>query len=277
MTTKLRIGGVIVALGALLWACAPTSQPGEVAEPTTEAGAQQAQQQEPAEASEVHWTYEGAEGPSAWGSLSPEFAACKEGRAQSPIDLANAQMLDLPDVAFGYTPTALEVVNTGHTVQANVAGAGGIDVDGVHYDLVQFHSHAPSEHTVDGAGADLEVHLVHKSAEGTLAVVGVLMRRGAANTALEPVWANLPPQRGETRTVASYDPSVLLPADRLTYRYEGSLTTPPCTEGVQWLVLRDGAEISAEQVAAFQALVGPNNRPVQPLGERLLLADASTG
>jgi carbonic anhydrase len=225
---------------------------------------------------DVHWTYSGTGGPAEWGSLSSEFATCKSGEKQSPIDIDGGTPLGLTDIAFSYKPVAVEVINNGHTVQGNVKDAGGIVVDGTSYQLAQFHAHAPSEHTVNGKPADVEMHLVHKSAEGKLAVVGVLMQSGAHNEALAKAWAKLP-REGEKVAVGTFDAATLLPADRLTYRYEGSLTTPPCTEGVRWHVMKSPVSLDASQIKAFKDLVGPNARPVQKLGERPLLLDSSKG
>jgi carbonic anhydrase len=223
---------------------------------------------------EVHWSYSGEGGPDTWGELSPEFGVCGTGNQQSPIDLSEAQPADVPDIEFLYKMAAFQVVNTGHTVQANAADAGGITVDGQRYELVQFHAHGPSEHTVQGRPAALEIHLVHESSDGKLAVVGILLHEGGANDALARAWSRLP-ERDETAAIGSFDATTLLPGNRLTYRYDGSLTTPPCTEGVRWLVLEHVGSVDATTVDAFSNLVGPNSRPVQPRHQRGLLLDNS--
>jgi carbonic anhydrase len=227
--------------------------------------------------SPAHWTYEGEEGPANWGELSADYAACAEGTEQSPIDVANPSEADLANIAFDYRPAPLEIVNNGHTVQVNYAAGSSITVDGSAFALVQFHFHAPSEHTVAGAAADAELHLVHRADGGQLAVVGVLLTRGAANDGLAPVFENLPTTVGPSAAVpaATVDAGHLLPAVRTTYRYPGSLTTPPCTEGVSWLLMTDRVELSADQLAAFTSVIDGNNRPVQPLNEREVVEDTT--
>lgn len=221
----------------------------------------------------VHWTYAGATGPAAWGELSPEFFACSAGANQSPINLVSTTRVSRAEIVFRYRPTALTVINNGHTLQANVEPGSTIEVDGVSYELAQFHFHAPSEHTVGGKHLDLEMHLVHVAASGDLAVIGVLFNRGAASQALAPMWAVLPASTESQGEVAHFDPRDLLPGDGELYRYSGSLTTPPCSEGVKWMVYQTVASISDAQVQAFDGIVGFNNRPVQPLNAREVLAE----
>lgn len=224
---------------------------------------------------EVHWTYEDAAGPERWGDLSTEFAACAAGRRQSPIDLGRAARSDLADVELDYQPASYEVVNTGHTVQANATGAGGIRLDGEFYKLVQFHAHTPSEHTVDGEAADVGLHLVHANDAGELVVVGVLVQKGGTG-ALDDAWPELPAE-GESRQLDSFDASRLLPEDTESYRYDGSLTTPPCTENVGWVVMQEPTTVDSELVSSFRELFGPNARPTQPLNGRVLGLDTNAG
>ena len=217
------------------------------------------------------WGYGPLDGPARWATLDPAFAACDLGREQSPIDLTGGRRVDLTPVEFDYPRTRFAVENTGRTIQVNPDPGSGIVLDGVRYALQQFHFHHGSEHTVDGARLPLEMHLVHRSDQGTLAVVGVLFRVGAANAGLAPVWACLPAAPGGTAVPSGrLDLSALLPAGRTTWRYRGSLTTPPCTEGVAWVVLAEPLTLSAAQIDAFAALYPNNRRPVQPLGERVL-------
>lgn len=217
------------------------------------------------------WGYGADDGPAFWGSLDPAFAACALGREQSPIDLAGARRADLAPLAFDYRQSRIAVANTGHTIQVDTDSGSSILLDGARYDLRQFHFHRGSEHLVDGVRLALEMHLVHGGADGATAVVGVLFEDGPANDALAPVWANLPPEPGSARGVAGeLDLATLLPAARTAWRYRGSLTTPPCTEGVAWAVLTETLTMSREQIAAFAALYPCNCRPVQPLGEREL-------
>jgi carbonic anhydrase len=229
------------------------------------------------EPSEPLFTYSGANGPEAWGDLSPEYTACADGSAQSPIDLADADEVDLADIVFDYRAGDVELVDTGHTIQANEPPGSAIVVDGERYALAQFHFHEPSEHTVAGERFAGELHLVHRDDRGRLAVVAVLLREGAASAALAPVFAALPAELDATAQVEGFDPSDVLPEQRTTYRYDGSLTTPPCTEGVSWFVLDTPIEVSAAQLAAFSGIIEANNRPLQARGDRDIAHDTSRG
>jgi len=216
-----------------------------------------------------HWGYGGEHGPEHWGDMEAGFATCKLGKEQSPIDIRNASHGELPALEFGYTKSGAEVVNNGHTIQVNLVDGGALTLEGVPYKLVQFHFHAPSENEVDGKAYSMELHLVHQSAEGHLAVVAVLLTEGKANAALGPVFANLPPTEGGRKPLgAGFNAAGLLPAARGYYKYFGSLTTPPCTEGVRWQVLKQPVEVSKDQVSAFHKLYKTNARPVQPLNGR---------
>lgn len=225
----------------------------------------------------VHWSYEGEEGPAHWGELSPDFALCSSGKEQSPVDIPASTPLNESGIAFNYQPTAVNILNNGHTIQVNYDEGSLIEVDGTKYNLLQFHFHGPSEHTVNGQSYDMEMHLVHQNADGGLAVVGVLIKSGSENPAFAPMWDNLPAEEGGPEMVsgASVNASDLLPADRAYYRYNGSLTTPPCSEDVKWFMLSTPAELSEGQIDAFEAIMHDNNRPVQPLNDRsFLLASA---
>ena len=221
---------------------------------------------------QAHWGYEGTHGPEHWGSLDPGFAVCSNGREQSPIDLTGAEPGALSEIAFDYAPSPISILNNGHTIQVDYQPGSGIDLDGTRYELAQFHFHHRSEHTVDGAGFPLEMHLVHASADGTLAVVGVFLEEGGANEALAPVWRGMPAEAGPATVVeGTVDANALLPERRTTWRYPGSLTTPPCSEGVSWLVMTEPVTASPEQIEAFSTLFPVNNRPVQPLNGRRLM------
>jgi carbonic anhydrase len=222
-------------------------------------------------ADEVQWGYEGEAGPESWGRLSPEFAVCSRGRAQSPVDIPTSAPVNPPDLAISYRPTALNIFNNGHTIQVDTDPGSVLRLDGLDYALVQYHFHARSEHTFNGNPADMELHLVHRNPAGGLAVVGVLMTKGGADSpAFAPTLGNLPAQPGPPRPVpgASVNPADMLPTDRAYYRYDGSLTTPPCSEGVKWLVMTNPVRTSDGQVAAFQKLFARDYRPVQPLNGR---------
>lgn len=229
-----------------------------------------------ATAEHPHWGYVGEGGPEHWGTLSSEYAACDSGTQQSPIDLGNPSSQDLTNIEFSYQPSAINILNNGHTVQVNYDEGSYIQVDEARYDLLQFHFHAPSEHTEAGQSFPAEVHLVHKDAEGRLAVVGVLLVEGAESAALAPVWAYLPAGESEAHTAeGSVNAAEFLPVEQATYRYAGSLTTPPCSEGVSWFVMMEPVELSAEQLDQLRAIIDGSNRPVQDLGEREVIGDST--
>ena len=218
------------------------------------------------------WSYQGKRGVHAWGDLGPGYATCKLGKFQSPIDIreADAQKAVLPEIRFGYTPARGRVVNNGHTIQVNMAAAGGVTLPDGDYPLVQFHFHAPSEEKFDGKRHPMDVHLVHRNAKGTQAVVAVQFQEGRANAALQAVFDKMPVKPGEKRVLPMLDASGLLPADRSYYRFQGSLTTPPCSEEVAWYVLKQPVEASRAQLSAFRKLYPMNARPVQPLNGRTI-------
>lgn len=221
-----------------------------------------------------HWSYGGATGPDAWGGLDPAYGVCGAGTQQSPIDLAMAVKADLAPVAVQWNPVRLTaVVNNGHTIQVGTPGGGHITLDGSRYDLLQFHFHHMSEHTLAGKQFPLEVHFVHQAAGGDgLAVIGVFFADGAENATLAPIWQAMPGRKGVASTGATIDPAALLPASRTAFRYAGSLTTPPCSEIVSWTVFAEPLTASAGQVAAFAKLFPNNFRPVQPRNRRFLLS-----
>ncbi len=232
-----------------------------------------------------HWSYEGATDPSHWASLSPEFAACGAGHQQSPIDVVTSAATPLQVGASGFEAARLEaadtttipvdIVNNGHTIQVDAVGSDVLVIGHDSYVLQQFHFHTPSEHTVDGRSYPLEVHFVHKSAGGKLAVVGLLFEEGEENAALVPFWSRLPKSAGTPVDLGrgGVDIRRILPAARDVYRYAGSLTTPPCSESVNWLVLKQHATASPAQIEAFRALMRHDNRPVQPLNGRAIHTD----
>lgn len=228
-------------------------------------------------AADIHWGYEGDAGPEYWGELSPDFALCADGRAQSPIDIRDASALDLVDIEFHYGESANKIFNNGHTIQVNVDAGSAIIYNGIRYDLLQFHFHAPSEHTIDGEAAPLEIHFVHQDPNsGNLAVVGILLVEGESeNAAYAGVFNHLPAQVGEPEAMGEpLSIAALLPDARAFYTYQGSLTTPPCSEIVRWLLLDDPVALSAQQIAAYRAIYDGNARPVQARGKRDLLRDA---
>lgn len=218
-----------------------------------------------------HWAYGGDDGPDAWARLSPEYAGCATGRRQSPIDIRDGIQVQLQPIAFDYHPGAFSVIDNGHTVQVDVAPGNALTIGGRRYELVQFHFHLPSEERIAGRQFDMEVHLVHKDAEGHLAVVAVLLERGAAQAVIQAVWNALPLEKNQAAAgIEAIDPSQLLPEDRRYYTYMGSLTTPPCSEGVLWMVMKQPVPVSAQQLGIFARLYPMNARPVQPLDGRLI-------
>lgn len=236
-----------------------------------------------------HWGYVGEVGPDHWGELSPEFQVCGLGREQSPIDLQHPVSADLSPLTLAYQPVPLKLINNGHTIQVNIDGdtssdhgrddnahnSGGntLELDGKTYPLKQFHFHHPSEHTISGAAFPMEIHFVHIHDDGSIAVLGVFIKAGAENPALQPIWEAMPFHESEVLTVrnATINPSDLLPSQGETFRYFGSLTTPPCSEIVSWLVFQTPIEASQAQIDQFGLIFAHNARPVQPQNRRLLL------
>jgi carbonic anhydrase len=223
-----------------------------------------------------HWTYSGETGPTHWGSMEKENETCGLGKAQSPIDIhkAKAKVADLPEIMFSYQPSPLKIVDNGHTVQVSYAPGSFITVGGVKYELLQFHFHHPSEEKFDGKAVDMVAHLVHKDANGKLAVVAVPLKKGKENALVATLWKNLPKEKGHESSVDAVSINVadLLPENHGYYTFEGSLTTPPCSEGVKWFVLKTPTTISHSQIAAFGTLYPHNARPVQALNGREVLS-----
>ncbi len=225
----------------------------------------------------IHWSYAGDGAPANWATLDPANAKCADVAAQSPIDLTHPTKANLPDPVFSYAATDGTIVDNGHTVQVNVAAGDTFTTNGATYTLAEFHFHAPSEHTVAGTSFPVEVQLVHKDPAGKLAVVSLLVSQGDENPAFAAVIANLPSAVNVAKAIGTpVEPQKMLPAVQATYRYSGSLTTPPCTEGVDWNVMAQPITMSKTQIDAIvAALHEPNNRPIQPLGARQLALDTS--
>jgi carbonic anhydrase len=220
---------------------------------------------------QAHWSYGGETGPQAWGAMKSEFSKCSTGTRQSPIDIREGIAVELEPVQFSYRSSGFAVVDNGHTVQVNVSPGNAIQVLGRRYDLVQFHFHRPSEERIGGRQFDMVVHLVHKDADGRLAVVAVLLDRGSVQPLVQTVWNNLPLEKGEEQAArVAIDLNHLLPTDRRYYTYMGSLTTPPCSEGVLWMVMQQPVPISPEQIDIFARLYPMNARPVQAAAGRLI-------
>lgn len=225
------------------------------------------------------WSYGGTTGPRVWGELDPSWRACSVGERQSPVDLAGAtpSMMATPDIDWPAMP--LVVANTGQTVavEATAYATMGLGLEGARYRMTQFHFHHPSEHTVGGRGFPLEIHFVHEDElGGGYAIAAVFVRSGALNPTLETIFRAMPTKAGARVSLPTLiPPLLLLPPDdaRETFRYHGSLTIPPCTETVRWLVFADPIEAAPEQIEAFARVFPMNARPVQPLGRRYLLLD----
>jgi carbonic anhydrase len=220
-----------------------------------------------------HWGYHGEAAPQNWGKLDPKFALCSNGRNQSPIDIAGSIKAELKPLKLDYKAGAADIVNNGHTVQINYAPGNPLDLEGRGYELKQFHFHAPSENKINGKQYPLEGHLVHADKEGNLAVVSVMFEEGAANELLTKLWEKMPAKVGDKGPLAAgMSVNQLLPKDKAYYRFNGSLTTPPCSEGVRWIVMKHPVAASKAQVAQFSKAVGvANNRPLQPVHARAIL------
>jgi carbonic anhydrase len=216
------------------------------------------------------WDYGAQHGPKHWGELKPEFESCALGKEQSPIDIRNAVHAKLEPIRFDYHPTPLHIIDNGHTIQVNYAPGSSITVGEQRYELVQFHFHKPSEEKVNGKGYPMVAHLVHKNSSGALAVVAVLLKQGHENTLVKTLWTNLPREKDKEKVAekASINAARLIPANHAYHKFAGSLTTPPCSEGVTWFVLVSPMQVSEAQVARFGKIYSANARPVQPLNGR---------
>jgi carbonic anhydrase len=234
-----------------------------------------------------HWSYEEAAGPARWNTLNADWRICGEGRNQSPIDIGETAAPNSPALKEEFKPASLniahhehaaDVINNGHTIQVNDAVGDTLRIGGRQFQLLQYHFHSPSEHTVGGRHYPMEMHLVHQSADGNLAVVGVFIEEGEPNAAFDPIWSNLPKTEDAEYHLANVKEDIgsLLPGDKTTFRYDGSLTTPPCSEGVKWIVMTTPIQLSPQQIGAFRAIIKDNNRPIQPLHGRAVVTDRIT-
>lgn len=221
----------------------------------------------------AHWSYEGEGGPSHWGDLDAASKACSVGAQQSPIDIQSSIKSQLPALKISWPKKPDMIVNNGHTIQVNADPGNSLTVGSSKYELLQYHFHHPSEHLIGGKAYAMEVHFVHREASGNLAVVGALMSAGKANAAFNKVVAAMPGKEGPAVKMATApDPNQMLPASRGYYRYSGSLTTPPCSEVVNWLVLRDPIQVARPDIDAFAKLFPMNARPVQKDNRRFVLS-----
>jgi carbonic anhydrase len=224
------------------------------------------------EDAEQEFAYSGEDGPERWGELSPEWRACGEGRRQSPIDLEGAEPTELPDLRFDYERSRVTATDTGHAIAFKAKRENALSIGGRRVGILeQFHVHGPSEHTREGRPHPLEIHFVHADAEGALTVVGVFVEEGEANAAIDRLSRELPAGPADAAEHRDdIDPSDLLPDDRASIRYSGSLTTPPCSEDVSWIVLTEPITMSAAQIARFRERYEKNARPAQPRNDRAL-------
>jgi len=219
------------------------------------------------EVSEHHWGYEGEEGPDHWADLG--YPDCS-GVEQAPIDIPAGTSVHSADISFNYNSTALNIVNNGHSIKVEYDEGSSIEVENMTYRLLQFHFHSLSENTIMGEHSDMEMHLVHQSDTGEYAVIGVMIDSGSENDAYAPIWEHMPAEEGEVETISgvNVDADDLLPVIKTYYRFDGSFTTPPCTEGVNWFLMNTSVELSTEQIDAFKEIYSNNYRPVQPLNDR---------
>ncbi len=219
------------------------------------------------------WSYDGDTGPAHWGEINEHNSLCSGGVNQSPINIENTIEAELEDIKFNYKSEAIECLNNGHTVQVNFKKGNTITVEGRSFNLIQYHFHTPSENHIKGKSFPMEVHFVHADDKGNLAVVGVMFSKGDENKALAKIIDHLPTKSGETnRLTSTLLPSELLPKDEGYYRFNGSLTTPPCSESVRWYVMEDAVTVSKEQLKLMEkAMHAPNNRPLQPVNARPIL------
>ena len=226
--------------------------------------------------SNIHWSYMGAEGPEYWGDLSKKFQMCKIGKNQSPIDISEKDSIEtknLKPLLLKYNALATKIVNNGHTIKVSFEKGSKLEIDGKIFYLKQFHFHTPSENSIEGKLFPMEAHLVHISENGEIAVIGVMFELGKANNLLSKIIKNIPTKIGENKPLYAYKLNAidLLPNNKNYYRFNGSLTTPPCSEGVRWFVLKTAVTISKEQLEKFSDVMGKNNRPLQPINARKIL------
>ena len=219
----------------------------------------------------THWSYEGEYGPANWSNINSNWAKCNTGKRQSPIDLRDGIKVDLEQIAFDYRPSSFSEIDNGHTIQVTVGGGNFLTVGNMSYELQQFHFHRPSEERINGKGTEMVIHLVHRSYEGKLLVLAVLLERGKANPLIQTVWNHLPLEKQQTVSPSILiDPSEALPEKREYFTYMGSLSEPPCTEDVLWIVMKQTMQASPAQMALFSRLYPLNARPIQPSNGRMI-------
>jgi carbonic anhydrase len=246
-----QLGAGVIAIGAAVLIAATSSKAAEDAH---------------------HWSYSGATGPAKWGTLEKGFLQCKTGQAQSPIDIpdASARKGDLAPLLFNYKVSPLKIIDNGHSIQVDYAPGSFLTWEGKRYELVQFHFHKPGEEKIDGKGHDMDAHLVHQGPDGKLVVLAIELDAGKENRLIKTLWDNLPKEKGRQSSVEAVKINAvdLLPENKGYYTFAGSLTTPPCSEEVTWIVLKTPVQVSADEIARFGRIYPMNARPIQPLNAR---------
>lgn len=272
---KKRRQSLSILIGASLVAAVLASQPVQAADihGTKKVAAHTAPTKSGTKTRRPHWGYTGHEGPENWGDLSTDFRKCSSGSTQSPINLEPSEGASVAPILFDYKASPLSIIHNGHTVQISYQPGSTITVGEKKYELLQFHFHTPSEHSLNGHASEMEVHFVHRDNKGNLAVVGVLLNVGEYNMALAELWKRMPARESAEQIYRNVmiNAAELLPKRKEYFRYMGSLTTPPCSEGVNWYVLDTPVTIGEAQAKRFSAAVGKNARPIQALNNRLLL------
>ena len=221
----------------------------------------------------VHWSYTGETGPAHWSELNPADSLCGCGHEQSPVDISNTFKSKLDKIKFNYKPSEINLVNNGHTIQLIYTKGSSAIINGKKFNLIQFHFHIPSEHTINGMHYNMELHLVHQDEKGEIAVIGVFFKIGSFNKTLQILIDNLPkeinlPIVNQKLEINAYD---FIPKNQIYYHYFGSLTTPPCTEKINWNIFKSPIQASVKQINQLKSLMGENSRPVQKLNDRFLL------
>lgn len=222
---------------------------------------------------DIHWGYDGKTGPHHWGKLKKDFRVCQTGGLQSPVNIVPSAHAGLTPLKIGYAAAPLTIGNNGHTIQVDYPTGSTLEIDGRKYDLLQFHFHTPSEYAINGKRYDMEVHFVHKDNKGNLGVVGIMIEEGKENAAVANIWKNLPVNEGDKKTHdgITVNAADFFPQDKSHYLLTGSLTTPPCTEGVRWHVLKTPIQFSKEQIQKFRSIFPMNARPIQHSHHRFVL------
>ncbi|PAF52299.1 carbonic anhydrase family protein [Helicobacter sp. 13S00477-4] len=224
-------------------------------------------------ADNTKWSYDGKNGPKNWGKIADEYISCEIGQYQSPIDIdRHIEIKNPKEIIFKYGKNVKSATDNGHTIQLDYNPGNYVKINNDTYELLQLHFHSPAENLIQGKQYPLSMHIVHKNKEGKLLVIGIKFKVGKTNKILSPIWEKMPKKPGEITYPKDFDLSKLIPEKVGYYHFNGSLTTPPCTEGVSWFVLKETLEISKNQLQKIQSLMQyPNNRPIQPKNNRIII------